>query len=185
MWELLLVNPAYPLDPNFAPKELATLSSGFDLDARIAPTLEQMVAAAKLEGIDLLVVSGYRSYEHQQKLFGQKVAEFRSRGLGEEEAKVRASQWVAIPGTSEHQTGLAVDIMTPSHMKMDESYANTPAAKWLLENAARYGFILRYPKDKTEKTGISFEPWHYRYVGQETAQTIMENDLCLEEYLRV
>ena len=87
-----------------------------------------------------------------------------------------------MPGTSEHETGLAADIVTPSYQRLDAGYAGTKAAKWLLENAASYGFVLRYPEDKTEITGIDYEPWHYRYVGVEAAKEIMAQGLCLEEY---
>ena len=89
---------------------------------------------------------------------------------------------IAVPGTSEHETGLAADIVTPSYQRLDAGYAGTKAARWLLENAASYGFVLRYPEDKTEITGIDYEPWHYRYVGVEAAKEIMAQGLCLEEY---
>ena len=104
-------------------------------------------------------------------------------GLGRAEAEELAAAEVARPGTSEHQLGLAVDIISNVHPELDESWAQTEEAEWLKENCADYGFILRYPPDKSGITGIVWEPWHFRYVGEEAAQYIMENDLCLEEYL--
>ena len=91
--------------------------------------------------------------------------------------------WVARPGTSEHQTGLAVDIVDTSYQILDEGQENTPVQQWLMAHCAEYGFILRYPTDKSEITGVGYEPWHYRYVGVEAAREIMANGLCLEEYL--
>ena len=90
---------------------------------------------------------------------------------------------IAVPGTSEHHTGLAADIVTPTHQTLDPQFADTAAGKWLLEHAADYGFILRYPEDKQETTKIIYESWHYRYVGEEHAKAIKESGLCLEEYL--
>ena len=95
----------------------------------------------------------------------------------------RAAMWVARPGTSEHQTGLAVDIVDMSYQILDEQQESTPVQIWLMAHCAEYGFILRYPADKSALTGISYEPWHYRYVGTEAAKEIMENRSCLEEYL--
>ncbi len=102
----------------------------------------------------------------------------------QEEAKKKAAQWIAIPGTSEHQTGLALDIVSSSYQLLNKEQENTPEQKWLIENSYKYGFILRYPSDKTNITGIEYEPWHYRYVGKETAKEITERGICLEEYLK-
>lgn len=104
-------------------------------------------------------------------------------GYGLEDAKAKAGRQVAVPGTSEHQLGLAVDIVDVSYQLLDTNQENTDVQKWLLENSWRYGFILRYPTDKTDVTGIVYEPWHYRYVSKEYAKEIYEKGVCLEQYL--
>ena len=106
-----------------------------------------------------------------------------ARGYGEEKAREEAATSVAYPGTSEHNLGLAVDIVARDYQILDDKQADTAEARWLEENCWKYGFILRYPTDKTDITGIIFEPWHYRYVGEEAAREIMERGICLEEYL--
>jgi D-alanyl-D-alanine carboxypeptidase len=141
-----------------------------------------MSNAAKQDGVDLMVCSAYRSIVRQTELFDDRKAGYMSEGMNEEEAIAATLQYTTRPGTSEHHTGLAVDIVTPEYQNLDEGYAETAAAQWLLENAADYGFILRYPKGKEGMTQVDFEPWHYRYVGEEAAEVIMENGYCLEEY---
>ena len=111
------------------------------------------------------------------------IRDYLAMGYSNAEAYAATKRLRNVPGTSEHQTGLTVDIISQSYWQLDEGYAETYEAKWLKEHAAEYGFILRYPKDKTAITGTSFEPWHYRYVGVEDAQKIMAQGLCLEEYL--
>jgi len=142
-----------------------------------------MMEAARQDDVDLLICSAYRSYDQQAYNLQRSKEGYLQAGYSPEQAAVIAGRYIAPAGGSEHQTGLAVDIVTPSYQILDDGYANTAAAQWLLENAADYGFILRYPRDKAEITGIWFEPWHYRYVGREAAGTIMEQGLCLEEYL--
>lgn len=104
-------------------------------------------------------------------------------GYTRDMAESYASMWVAIPGTSEHHTGLAFDIVASDYVVLDSSQATTRVQQWLMENCHNYGFILRYPEDKVNITGINYEPWHYRYVGVEAATYIMEHGICLEEYL--
>ena len=129
-------------------------------------------------GYQLFVREGYRTHADQQQLMDEKVQAYRNEGYGQDEAESLAKQWVAVPGTSEHELGIAVDI------NADTSVSSSDAVYgWLEQNSYLYGFILRYPADKTEITGISNEPWHFRYVGKEAAQTIHEKGLCLEEYL--
>ena len=126
------------------------------------------------------VNSGYRTHQLQQSLMDREIADYISQGYSEEEAKEIAEQWVAPPGTSEHQIGLAVDISME-----DTSDKNASDVwQWLRENSYKYGFILRYPEDKTDITGIGYEPWHYRYVGKEIAEDIYRQGICLEEYLK-
>jgi D-alanyl-D-alanine carboxypeptidase len=142
-----------------------------------------MLAQAKQDGISLVICSAYRPESRQEELFQSKTQEYIAAGRSEEEAIAVAATIVAKPGTSEHQTGLAIDIVTETYTNLDDGYAETPAAQWLAERAWEFGFALRYPKDKTEITKIIFEPWHYRYVGEENARIMKERGFCLEEYI--
>lgn len=177
-WQLIVVNGNYCV-PDDYPLELVTLSCGEKVEKRIYPDLQEMFDTALSEGIDLVVRSGYRSEEEQKALMINKIAEFRSNGLGRNEAREKALLWVAMPGTSEHQLGFAVDI------NAENSTTDEKAYMWLSENAHRYGFILRYPEDKSDITGIAYEPWHFRYVGKAHAKKIYEQGLCLEEYVEL
>ena len=186
LWSLLLANTEHPLPEGYEP-ELADTGNGQYVDVRILEPLNDLFDAAAEDGIRLYVRSAYRSEETQRTLFYQLQAEYEAMGYSSEEAYALAKKLRNLPGTSEHQTGLAVDIVSASAPRVNlvASLADTEWAKWLLENAADYGFILRYPEGKTEITGTSFEPWHYRYVGVEDAKKIMAAGLCLEEYLGV
>ena len=119
----------------------------------------------------------------QQENFNRQVDIFKGQGYDEEEAQELAAREVAVPGTSEHQLGLAVDIIDTDNWNLDESQESMPTQQWLMANSWRYGFILRYPTGTTDITGIIYEPWHYRYVGREAAREMTELDLCLEEYV--
>lgn len=180
-WYLILVNGENKIDQTFKP-ELAEVQNGYQMDKRVANIAKTMISDAKAQGIDLLVCSGFRSYESQERNFNNYSANLQASGYGEAEAVAATSKLIAYPGSSEHQTGLALDIVTPTYQNLDDGYEQTDAAKWLYNHAAEYGFILRYPKDKVDITKISFEPWHYRYVGEEVAREIMEKGICLEEY---
>ena len=176
-WSLLLVNRDSPL-PDGYQVELTHLSNGQSVDKRIYPALQAMFDAARAQGVYPVVASGFRTAEKQQSLLDEKIAAFEAQGDSPAQARENAEDWVALPGTSEHQTGLAVDINADGiHSAGREVY------RWLDQNACRYGFILRYPSDKTGITGISNEPWHYRYVGVTAAAEIRRQNLCLEEYL--
>lgn len=181
-WRLLLVNPWNTLPEGFS-VQLTTLKNGHAIDERAYPDLQAMMDAARAEGLSPIICSSYRTQEKQQALFDAQVNKNLAQGYSREEAERKAGEWVAVPGTSEHQTGLAVDIVSLNYQLLDENQEKTPEQKWLMENCWKYGFILRYPTDKSELTGIGYEPWHYRYVGKETAKEIMEKGLCLEEYL--
>jgi D-alanyl-D-alanine carboxypeptidase len=157
---------------------LTELSNGQSVDTRIYPALQEMFDAARGDGVYPVVVSGYRSAEKQQGLLDDKIAEYRAEGCSIEEATIKAEEWVAIPGTSEHQLGIAVDINADG-----VNSAGFEVYDWLEDNAHKYGFILRYPADKTDITEIIYELWHYRYVGIEAAAEIHSQGLCLEEYL--
>ena len=182
-WRLLLVNPQNPIAEDFA-VELAPTLLGYQVDARIVKPFEQMVSAAQLDGIELMPCYGYRTFEQSAQLFEKQINRQMAAGLTREQAELEAKRWVAPPGYSEHHTGLALDIVTPSNQVLTAAFAETDAAKWMAQNAHRFGFILRYPQDKQEITGIVFEPWHFRYVGEEHAAAIFESGLCLEEYLK-
>ncbi len=182
-WQLVLASALSPLPAGYAPPELETVAPGYQVDSRMAPALKKMIAEAKSEGISLMICSAYRSEERQKELYENKIAEHKATGKSDEEATAVAASIVLPPGTSEHQTGLAADIVTPENQNLDDSFAQTPAAKWMAENSWKYGFILRYPQDKQEITNIIYEPWHFRYVGEEHAKAIYEGGYCLEEYL--
>ena len=183
-WMLVLVNEDHPLQDNYKP-ELQDIGNGEYFDARAADSLLKMLSDAKAEGLSPLVCSAYRDAEFQTELYNSQVEAQMETGLTYTEALEEAKKVVAYPGTSEHQLGLAVDIVASDYQLLDDGQAETEEAKWLMENCHKYGFILRYPPDKTHITGIIFEPWHYRYVGQEAATAIMSENLCLEEYLEL
>ena len=180
-WNLLLVNPWNPIPDGFS-VELENLDNG-SVDKRCYPQLQQMMDDCRAEGLSPYICSSYRTQELQQELLDNQISAFRNQGYDEDEAYRLAAREVAVPGTSEHQLGLAVDIIDASNWNLDESQEHTPAQQWLMANSWRYGFILRYPNDKSDITGIIYEPWHYRYVGYDVAKEIHERGICLEEYL--
>ena len=176
-WCLVLVNKWNSLPDNYE-VELEVLPGGESVDKRIYSALQEMLIAARNEGIYPIVVSGYRTAEEQQNLMDEKIAEFKAEGCSDEEALNKAEAFVSKPGTSEHQLGTAVDINADGI-----NSAGYEVYEWLEKNSYMYGFIVRYSNDKTEITGIIDEPWHYRYVGVEAATEIYNQGLCLEEYL--
>ena len=180
---LLLVNPWTPLPEDFVPGELVPVQNDQAVDARAYPDLQDMLGDMSQAGLSPLICSSYRSQERQQELYDNKVQRVMAEGVSLEAAQAEAARWVARPGTSEHQTGLAVDIVSLSNQMLDETQESTPEFQWLAENAWKYGFILRYPSDKSEKTGIAYEPWHFRFVGKEAAAEMHDLGLCLEECL--
>lgn len=181
-WELLLVNKNHKVPDGYS-VELEEVEITHKVDKRIADSLEQMLTDARKEGLSPIICSSYRTNAKQQKLYNNKVTEYRRWGYSSEEAKELASYWVAIPGTGEHETGLAVDIVSKEYQILDEKQEQTDVQKWLIENSYKYGFILRYPTDKKDITMINYEPWHYRYVGIDNATYMKEHDMCLEEYI--
>ena len=184
-WNLTLVNFAHPLDEKFKPSELLEVNNGYIADKRIADATKKMIADARSkDNVRIIALSAYRDYDYQMELFENKVIRLQQeKGYSVDKAREEAKTVVAYPGTSEHQLGLALDLVDARHVKLDESQENTDAYKWLYEHCHEYGFIVRYPNGKTEITGIIYEPWHFRYVGVEAATYIMENNLTLEEYL--
>lgn len=181
-WNLILVNEMNPLPEEFE-VELVKFGGGKQVDARIEEPLEAMFAAMREEGLQPMVCSGYRSLTKQKSLFEASVAKYRRKGLTYEEAYYKTKTRQAVPGASEHHTGLAVDIVGKSHQSLNASQANTKEAIWLAQHCAEYGFILRYPKEAFEITGREYESWHFRYVGKEAASYIMKHGITLEEYI--
>ena len=183
-WRLTLVNPWNALPEGFT-VELKELSNGHAVDERCYPDLQDMLDACREAGLSPLICSSYRSYEKQKSLYQNKIDRLRTQGYSAKEAQEEAGKAVAAPGTSEHQLGLAVDIVDVSNQNLDNSQEQTAVQKWLMKHSWEYGFILRYPNDKSEITGIIYEPWHYRYVGKEAAAEIQAQGVCLEEYLEM
>ena len=181
-WRLLLVNPWNALPEDYE-VELATLSNGLQVDARIYDDLNDMLTDCRAAGLEPIVCSAYRTQATQTRLYNNKVARVRASGVPEDQVEAEAARWVAKPGTSEHQTGLALDIVAASYQILDEKQEDTAEQQWLMENSWKYGFILRYPSEKSAVTGIGYEPWHYRYVGKAAAAEIYRTGVCLEEYL--
>lgn len=179
----VLVNKDYGLPSDYVPSDLEIPDIAFSFSGyhekklmreEAAKALEAMFQDAEEAGLSLLGVSGYRSFERQQAIYDRNV---------ERDGRRQADLYSARPGFSEHQSGLAMDISTPSiHNRLDETFAATPEGKWLADHASEYGFIIRYPKDKSEITGYAYEPWHVRYVGKELAGKLNDNGLSLEEY---
>lgn len=164
--------------------DLVQLNNGQSVDRRIYDDLIAMLQAAKSEGLNPLICSSYRTNEKQEQLYQNKVSEYLSQGYSKVEASDKAAFWVARPGTSEHQLGLAVDIVSTKNQRLDRSQENTVEQRWLIQNSWKYGFVLRYPTNKNSITGVGYEPWHYRYVGKEHAKKINELGVCLEEYVK-
>ena len=184
-WRLTLVNADCPMEEGYLP-ELATIdASGRQIDRRIAGELQRMLEDMEREGLSPLVCSAYRTWEKQASLFNNQLNKQLNQGLSPREAAAAASAVVAAPGTSEHQLGLAVDIVSFDYQTLDDGQERTPEFQWLQEHCWEYGFILRYPPRLSYRTGVIYEPWHYRYVGPEAAWDIMSQGICLEDYLNI
>lgn len=184
-WALVLVNADHPLAEGYVPELAVIDSSGRQIDARIAGDLKRMLKDMEQQGLSPLVCSAYRTWEKQTSLFQNQLDKQTAQGLAGDEAAAAASTIVAAPGTSEHQLGLAVDIVASDHQVLDDSQEKTAEAQWLKEHCWQYGFILRYPPNLSHRTGVIYEPWHYRYVGVDAAKAIMSQEICLEDYLEI
>lgn len=184
-WNLILVNPQNTIPDGYADSiTLTQLQNGQAIDSRCYPDLQEMMDACRADGLSPLIVSSFRSNETQESLYNRKINQFKDMGYNDDDAKIEAGRIVAVPGTSEHQLGLAIDVVDTSYQTLDEQQENTPTQKWLMQNSYKYGWILRYPNSKKDITGIIYEPWHYRYVGKEAAEEIYNSGVCLEEYLQ-
>lgn len=181
-WNLILVNRTHPLPDDFE-VELKSIEGGHKIDARAYDDYTAMVQAARKEGVYVYVTSSYRSMDKQISLHEAQIEEGVMMGYSYVAAKERAAEVVAVPGTSEHQAGLALDFVSSEYRRLDEKQENTKGFQWLKEHCYDYGFILRYPNGKTESTGIIYEPWHFRYVGLKAAKEIKASGQTLEEYL--
>ena len=182
-WNMVLVNGDHPMEEGYVP-QLKELEEGLSLDSRIIDAAKEMLADAKKAGLHIDICSAYRSVERQEQVFGESMKERVKDGMSYWDAFNETALNVAIPGTSEHALGLALDLISNQYTELDERQETTAEAKWLKENCHKYGFILRYPPEKTNITGIIYEPWHYRYVGVEDATEIMKLGITLEEYLQ-
>lgn len=181
--QILLVNPWNFLPEDFDPEIVDIEGWWWKSNAICYEPLMEMLQACRDAGLTPYIASAYRTHGDQKHLHSNKIQRLIAEGYSEAEAKVLAGTVVAVPGTSEHELGLAFDLVDNSYRNLDEAQENTAVQKWLMENSWKYGFILRYPNDKSAITGIIYEPWHYRYVGKLVAQQIYESGLCLEEYL--
>lgn len=179
----VLINRDYPLPADYVPTDMVMLSIPFDsttysekkyLKREAAEALEKMFAKASEKGLSLIGVSGYRSYERQQAIYNHNL---RSDG------ETLTNLYSAIPGCSEHQSGFAIDVSCKGiYCRLEEEFATTAEGIWVAKNAHKFGYILRYPEDKSEITGYAYEPWHIRYVGKKLAKHLYKNNLTLEEY---
>lgn len=168
-----LINREHPLPAGYIPENMIDIGLPFDalpgdpkrlLEAKAAKAALVLINASQKEGLSLYGISGYRSYDRQKELY-------------------TGSPYVAAPGASEHQSGLALDLSCPAlRMELEESFARTPEGMWLARNASLYGFILRYPKNKEHITLVPYEPWHIRYVGKDLAVCLQLTGMTLEEY---
>ncbi len=179
---LVLVNKDNPLPEDYS-VTLKTLNNGrSQVDETIYDALKEMLTDGTNEGLDFCVASAYRSTERQEEILNADINDYIAQGMDYDSAYNEAVKQVMPPGYSEHETGLALDIVAADYQLLDENQETTEENIWLRENCWKYGFILRYPADKEDITKISYESWHFRYVGKEAAEYITKNGLCLEEY---
>lgn len=185
-WYLLLVNPWNKIPEGFEVKT-ASVEDGYEADERVTAELADMLSDCREAGCSPKIISAFRQHSTQQAIFDREAAPYINKGMSKDEAYKEAAKSVAVPGTSEHECGLALDIVDAGSLgwkdPLVDAQQDTDTQKWLMEHCSDYGFILRYPKDKEDVTGIIYEPWHYRYVGKEHAKAISEKGLCLEEYI--
>ena len=180
-WALTLINKTYPLDKKYSPTLSPVVEgSSVTADSRVSEAYQLMYADALKAGYVLTPYSAYCSYQGQQTIYNNKIQSFVFQGMTEDEAKQNAEKRIAPAGCSENGAGLSVDIISAS-----AGFASTDEYKWLTQNAFKYGFVLRYPDDKTDVTGMIYQPWHWRYVGIDAATEMKNNNQCLEEYLGV
>lgn len=184
-WNLRLINATNPMPADYTPElgNVVVQGAVHQVDARAADQLQQMLGDCNAAGNGIVIYSGYRSYSTQQAAYDAKVAEWESAGYAAVDAAARARESILPAAESEMSSGLAVDFLATDYVWLDTGFADTAEFQWLMEHAASYGFVLRYPADKTDVTGVPFQPWHWRYVGVEHAQAMKASGQCLEEYI--
>lgn len=186
-WQLDLVNAEHPIREEC--KTLTVMPNGFEIDKRIAQDYYALENEARKAGHQMVVVSSFRSVAQQEKVKQDDIAKYMAQGFSAKESKQKSDEYVTVPGTSEHHTGLALDVIdapwSDGGNGLEEAFYNTPGGKWLDENVEKFGFVIRYPKHKEDITHINYEPWHIRYVGKENAKYMNDKDLTLEEYVEV
>ena len=182
-WNLILVNPCNEVPEDYEVK-LTRLKNGQAVDSRCYPMLQQMMDDCRADGLNPYICASYRTMKKQKALFADKVRRVLLEGCPKDEAEDEAAKTVARPGTSEHQLGLALDIVDADDPQLETWQEDTPVQQWLMKNSWKYGFVLRYPPEKSSITGIIYVPWHYRYVGRQAAEEMYTRGLCLEEYLK-
>ncbi len=180
-WRLVLINKQHPIPADYDFK-LGTFTSGMRCDERVIEDLLLMMQAAKKDGLNLVVRSPYRTSDHQEDNFNDRIKSYMRQGLSYMEAYKATSRVITVPGCSEHEVGLALDITSDSFIPLQQGFADTKEGEWLEAHSYEYGFILRYPSGKEYITGIDYEPWHFRYVGREAAAIMKDEGLCLEEF---
>lgn len=180
-WRLTLINKQHPIPEGYDFK-LGTFTSGMRCDERVIEDLLLMMQAAKADGLNLVVRSPYRTSDRQEDNFNDRIKSYMRQGLSYMEAYKATSRVITVPGCSEHEVGLALDITSDSYSELKQGFADTEGGKWLAEHSCEYGFVLRYPDGKEYITSIEYEPWHFRYVGREAAAVMKEENLCLEEF---
>lgn len=178
---VVVANP-WSLIPDNYKAELIKTENNYMVDKICADALMQMLKDCRAAGFNGQITSAYRSHEQQVKLFDRKVNYYLNLGYSKENATKKAATIIAVPGTSEHELGLAVDLVDGNYWVLDEAQENTAAQQWFMTHCWEYGFILRYPNEKSDITGIIYEPWHYRFVGKALAKELYDSGLCLEEY---
>ena len=181
-WRVCMVNPWNALPPDTDAVEVVSVGGDHAIAVEAKADFSAMVYAMQQADLGPIITSSFRTGERQQEIFNERMAGYISQGMSEADAYAKTATSVAIPGTSEHQLGLAMDMTDAHYNKLDEGQMETPTQLWLIENSWRYGFILRYPAGKQAITGIIYEPWHYRYVGKELAAELYELGLTMEEY---
>lgn len=184
-WQLRLIRYENPLGETFVPESLTNVENDQKMDSRVAPALSRLLDDARAAGYSVYLCSGYRDYDTQYTIYWNHIEQYMAQGMTEEEAHAKTREAVNYPGASEHQSGLCADILESYDQEMEPWIGGSGLMLWLEQHCAEYGFVIRYPKDKTDITGIEYEPWHLRYVGQEAAAYMMEKGLCLEEFLEL
>lgn len=183
-WRLVLINKQHPISQDYEFKlgRMFIEKKNIQLDDRIIEDLLLMMQAAKRDGLNLVVRSPYRTFDRQESNFNDRIKSYMRQGLSYMEAYKVTSQVITVPGCSEHEVGLALDITSETYRDLTQGFADTKEGQWLADHSHEYGFILRYPEGKEYITSITYEPWHFRYVGREAASVMKEENLCLEEF---